>query len=155
DYGGLARAGMADDGHGLARLNGERDVAQDPVVGFWNSMGFRHADVRAMAVACGERKLSVGRLSLGKLGFGGRWLAIGSFQVSLKLAVGEPDMVELNAACACGCAWLIRRCDVDRRIEQFEDAFARSHGGLQDVVLVAQVLDGTEKALRILHEGRE
>jgi len=32
---------------------------------------------------------------------------------------------------------------------------ARSHGRLQDVVLLAQVLDGPEEALRVLHEGDE
>ena len=35
-------------------------------------------------------------------------------------------------------------------VEQLEDAFAGGHGGLQDVVFVAQVLDGTPEALRVL-----
>ena len=43
----------------------------------------------------------------------------------------------------------------DRRfgVEQLEDALAGGHGGLQDVVLVAEVLDGAEEALRVLDEG--
>ena len=40
-----------------------------------------------------------------------------------------------------------------RRVQQFEDALGAGHGRLQDVVLVAQVLDGPEKALRVLDEG--
>ena len=42
-----------------------------------------------------------------------------------------------------------RTHDLRRGIEQLEDALARGHGGLQDVVLVAQVLDGPPEALRI------
>ena len=39
--------------------------------------------------------------------------------------------------------------DLRRGIEQLEDAFACGHGSLQDVVLVAQVLDGAPETLRI------
>ncbi len=48
-----------------------------------------------------------------------------------------------------GCAGLtISGCSV----EQLEDALAGGHGGLQDVVFVAQVLNGPPEALRILDE---
>src|SRR6516225_4571796 len=44
-------------------------------------------------------------------------------------------------------------CDCHRRVEQLEDALGARHGRLQDVVLVAQILDGAEEALRVLNEG--
>ena len=40
-------------------------------------------------------------------------------------------------------------------VEQLEDALAGGHGCLQDVVFVAEVLDGAEEALRVLDEGDE
>ena len=40
-------------------------------------------------------------------------------------------------------------------VEQLEDALAGSHGGLQDVVLLAEVHDGPEEALRVLDEADE
>ena len=40
-------------------------------------------------------------------------------------------------------------------VEQSEDALAGCHGCLEDVVFVAEVLDGTEEALRVLNEGDE
>ena len=39
------------------------------------------------------------------------------------------------------------------RVQQFEDAFARGHGGLQDVVLFAEVHDRAEEAQSVLDEG--
>ena len=50
---------------------------------------------------------------------------------------------------------LLGRSDLHRRIQQLEDALARSHGGLQHVVFFAEVLDGAEEALRVLHEGHQ
>ncbi len=46
-----------------------------------------------------------------------------------------------------------RRDDGRFGVEQFEDPLAGRHRRLQDVVLVAEVLDGTEEALRVLDEG--
>ena len=40
-------------------------------------------------------------------------------------------------------------------VEELEDALAGGHGGLQDVVLLAEVLDGPEEALRVLDEADE
>ncbi len=40
-------------------------------------------------------------------------------------------------------------------VEELEDALAGGHGGLQDVVFVAEILDGAEEALRVLDEGDE
>ena len=45
--------------------------------------------------------------------------------------------------------------DLRRGIEQLEDALAGGHGRLQDVVLVAQVLNGPPEALRVLDEHGE
>ena len=38
---------------------------------------------------------------------------------------------------------------------QLEDALAGGHGRLQDVVFLAQILNGAEEALRVLDEGDE
>ena len=68
--------------------------------------------------------------------------------------VGEPDVAELDAAGVVAAATgLGGETIVGLGIEQLEDALAGGHGGLQDVVLVAEVLDGAEEALRVLHEG--
>ena len=48
--------------------------------------------------------------------------------------------------------WDGRAHNLRRRVQQFENALAGRHGGLQDVVLVAQVLDGPPEALRVLDE---
>src|SRR5215469_11716086 len=64
-------------------------------------------------------------------------------------------MVEFDAP---GTFRLLRhdgRFDIYRCIEQFENALRRSHGRLQDVVFVAEILDGTEKTLRILRERNQ
>ena len=58
-------------------------------------------------------------------------------------------MVELDAAAARRLLRDRRRRDFDLRIQQLEDAFAGGHRRLQDVVLLAQVLNRTEEALRI------
>src|SRR4029077_13228098 len=125
DDGGLPRAGMADDSHGFTRLDDKGDVAQDPVESFCLT--------GAVPVAAGFRH---------------RLIAVCAF----KLAVGEPDVVELNPSDALRLARLRRRGDLHRRIQQFEDTLAGRHGRLQDVVLVAQILYGAEEALRVLHE---
>src|SRR6266852_1423155 len=48
-----------------------------------------------------------------------------------------------------------RRSDLHRRVHQFKNALTRGHRRLKDVVLLAQILDGAEKTLRILHEGNQ
>src|SRR6476469_6362230 len=61
-------------------------------------------------------------------------------------------MIKLDTARA---FWLLRyggRSDVDWRVKQLKDALGRSHRRLQDVVLVAEILDGPEESLRVLHE---
>ena len=82
-------------------------------------------------------------------------LAGGFFGGLRQGAIGEPDVVELDAARPFRRLGLSGRDDLGRRVEQLEDALARGHGRLQDVVLLAQVLDGPEEALRILHEGHQ
>jgi len=44
------------------------------------------------------------------------------------------------------------RADAGRRIQQLEDAFGGGHGPLQNVVLLAEILDGTEEAQPVLQE---
>ena len=67
--------------------------------------------------------------------------------------IGEPDVVELDAAGTLGVFGDRGRSDLGRRVEQLENALARRHGRLQDVVLFAEVLNGPEEALGILNEG--
>ena len=69
--------------------------------------------------------------------------------------VGEPDVAELDAAGAVAGDGVRGRDDLGLGVEQLEDALAGGHGGLQDVVLLAEVLNGAEEALRVLHEGDE
>src|SRR6185312_746377 len=68
-------------------------------------------------------------------------------------SVGKPHMLEFDSARAMRFFCDRRRGDFHRSIEQLEYAFTGGHGGLQNVVLVAQVLDGTEEALRVAHKG--
>src|SRR5689334_3842043 len=83
--------------------------------------------------------------------FGYRWLVFRGLQ----LAISKPDMIKLDVAQAGGGTRLFRRGDLNRRIQQLEDALAGRHGPLQNVVFVAQVLNGTEEALRILHKSHK
>src|SRR5580765_1817379 len=71
------------------------------------------------------------------------------------LAVGEPYVIKLNASLANSFLRQRRRENLNRCIQQLENALAGRHGALQDVVFVAQVLDGTEEALRVLHKSHE
>ena len=71
-------------------------------------------------------------------------------------AIGEGDVAELDFAAHD--AELASRADGRRRqrlVEQLENAFGGGHGRLQDIELVAQVLNGLEESLRVLHEGDE
>ncbi len=70
-------------------------------------------------------------------------------------AVGKPHVVELDTPEAFWNQWRCGRHDLGRRVQQFEDALAGGHRRLQDVVLLAEVLDGAEEALRVLHEGHQ
>ncbi len=67
--------------------------------------------------------------------------------------IGEPDVVEFDGGDAAGAA----RGDsggstIRLGIEQLEDALGGRHGALQDVVLLAQVLDGPEEAQAVLQK---
>ena len=41
------------------------------------------------------------------------------------------------------------------RIEELEDALGGGHGGLQDVVFLAEILDRPQEALGVLYKGRQ
>ena len=48
------------------------------------------------------------------------------------------------------------RCRVhngDRRVQELENPLGTGHRRLQDIVLVTEVLNGAEKALRVLNKG--
>ncbi len=101
---GLARAGVAHHGDGLAGLDAEADVAQHPVLVF----------------------------------------------------VGEPDVVELHGGGRSRKGrGLGGRLDLHGRVEQLENALGRGHGGLHDVVLFAQILNGAEESHAILEESHQ
>ena len=70
-------------------------------------------------------------------------------------AIGEPYVVELDASRAVRSLRNLRRNNFRLCVEQLKDALARRHRRLQNVVLLAQVLNGTEEALSILHEGHQ
>ncbi len=71
-------------------------------------------------------------------------------------AIGEGDVAEFDfAADAAERATLLGGKCRERLVEQPEDAFGGGHGRLQDIELVAQILDGLKEALRVLHEGDE
>src|SRR5215470_5404315 len=99
---------MAYDRHRLAGLDRERDVTQHPVGLCWR-------------LACW---------------FGVR-MAVGFGLFGLHAVVGEPDVVELDPARTIDVPRRGGAYDFGRGVEQLEDAFARGHGGLQDVVLLA------------------
>ena len=79
-----------------------------------------------------------------------------SYSLLVELLVGEPDVAELDGAGAVAGDGLRRgrrcRVAVSRSLKMRS---AGGHGGLQDVVFVAEVLDGPEEALRVLDEGDE
>ena len=60
--------------------------------------------------------------------------------------VGEPDVAELDGAgVVCRRLGWAGETMVGLGVEQLEDALAGGHGGLQDVVLLAEVLMGRKK----------
>ena len=72
------------------------------------------------------------------------------------MLVGEPHVAEFDFA-----ARIAERDglgiagDGDGLVEQAENALGSRHGGLQNVEFFAQVLDGPEETLRVLHESDE
>src|SRR5580658_10524328 len=113
---------MADDGYRLAGLDGERNILQDP---------FDAVD---------GGKFSRGRSRRS----GPRY---GALLLLRQLLVGKPDMAKLDAVRSIAQLRVRRVHYLRRRIQQLEDALAGCHRRLQDVVLVAQVLDGAPEAL--------
>ena len=131
---GLSCAGVADDGDGFAGFERERDIAQNPVPLF--AFILRRMRVRL-----------AGWLNHGVLP---RLVA-----VFRHATISEPDVIELDSAGTLGFLGDRRRKYLSRSIEQFKDPLRRGHRGLQNVVFLAEVLDGTEKTLSVLHEGDE
>ncbi len=73
-----------------------------------------------------------------------------TFCSAIELLISEPDVAELDAVGAVARLRMGGADDLRRGVEQLEDALAGGHGGLQDVVLVAQILNGPPEALRVL-----
>ena len=68
--------------------------------------------------------------------------------------IGEPDVAKFDfAAHEAEGASAAGDVGGQRLVEQREDALGGGHGRLQDVEFVAEVLNGLEEALRVLHEG--
>ncbi len=61
-------------------------------------------------------------------------------------------MAEFDAVAAVALDGMRRAHNLRLRVEQLEDALAGGHGRLQDVVLVAQILNRPPEALRVLDE---
>src|SRR2546422_10048620 len=70
-------------------------------------------------------------------------------------SIRKPNMIEFNQAWAFSTLCDRRRRNLHWGIKQLEDAFARCHRRLQNVVLLAEVLNGPEEALRVLNECGE
>src|SRR6185503_16738072 len=66
-----------------------------------------------------------------------------------------PDVAEFDAAGVVSGLGMRGRDDFRLGVEQLEDALAGGHGGLQDVVFVAEVLNGAEEAQSVLDERDE
>ena len=130
--GGLAGAGVADDGGGFVGVDGEGDTAENP-------LDVLERGSRGLGGGSGRREIRL-------LGFG-------------ESLIREPDILELDAAVVgAGGGWgddFRGRDDGGALVEQFEDALGGGHGGLQDVVLVGELHDGAEEALRVLDKGDE
>src|SRR5947209_2692993 len=116
---------MPDNRDGFARLNGEGDIPQNPIG------------------LAGDAMSPVGLPAILRRRFVLDWDA----------AVSEPDMIELDPAGPGRCPGDCRRGDFGGSIDQLENALTGGHGRLQDVVFLAQILNGAEETLRVLHEG--
>ena len=150
DERGFAGAGVAHNGDRFARFDREGYVAQDPVGG----------GVKDGFIAIPRQ--SARRDLLGWTAEGGRphmsgichiCIPTGRIRFRRHIAIGEPDVVELDAAAAFRFLRCRRGNDVHRSVQQFENAFACRHGGLQNVVFLAEVHDGAEEALGVLRKG--
>ena len=104
---GLAGAGVADYCDGLARLDRQLNVPEDPILLFVREPNIAKLDPPGLRAGCDGRN------------------------------------------------GLRRRLDCDRRVEQLEDALGAGHGALQNIVLIAEVLDGLEEALGILNKSHQ
>ena len=61
-------------------------------------------------------------------------------------------MAKLNSVGPVALGGILRADDLRRRVEQLENSFAGRHRRLQDVVFVAQILNGPPEPLRVLDE---
>src|SRR5207302_504402 len=69
-------------------------------------------------------------------------------------AIGEPDVAEFNLAARLPQRKRLGgRGDRHRLVEQLEDALGAGHRRLQHIELLAEILNGPEEPLRVLHES--
>ena len=124
---------MPDNGDSLARFNDKADVPQHPV---WFQQWLRGVGSSIFRRPCPLPILAI-------------------TGVDRNVPIRKPDMIKFNAART---FWLLRDCgrsDLHRRIQQLKNTLAGSHGRLQDVVFLAEVLNGPEESLRVLDECRQ
>ena len=69
--------------------------------------------------------------------------------------IGKPNMIKLDPPRPPRRLRHCRLSDLHRGIQQLEHPLARRHRRLQNVVLLAQILNGAKKPLRILDECNE
>ena len=117
--GGFSGAGVADDGDGLAGLDSEGNIFENPF-----DAG-KH-------LRCGWRFF--------------KSLVDGGLLLFRECLIGEPDVAKLNSVAAIAGEGRGGRDNLRLGIQEFKYALAGGHGRLQDVVLVAHVLDGPPEA---------
>ena len=131
-YGGFSCASVSDDGGGFIGFHGEGYAAENPLDrpdGGHDAgvvLKFFEGGVSEDGLLCLRERL-----------------------------VGEPHVAEFDASGLVSWDGVCGGDDLGGGVEQVEDALAGSHGGLEDVVFVAELLDGAEEALGVLDEGDE
>ncbi len=138
---GLAGAGVADDGDGLAGFDGEGHIAENPVR-LGNSR-------RASSAWTGRDPSQLGQWQL----LWSRATRPRSCQPHRPHRGTQTRRDRTQSAPARRRFRNRGRSDLGRRVQQFEDAFAGRHRRLQNVVLLAEILNRPEEALRVLDES--
>src|SRR5262249_34695112 len=75
--------------------------------------------------------------------------------ITLLCSIRKPHMIELDPARSIGLLCDRRLLNLRRSVQQLKNSLRRCHRRLQNVVLLAQILNWTEEPLRVLHERHQ